>query len=70
MSASLLGALAGSAAAFIAGNRNSLGRRKELLLASVLYGEASSLPPSPSPRARARAGLIFCGKSIINFASF
>eukprot|EP00208_Stichococcus_sp_RCC1054_P003286 CAMPEP_0206138946 /NCGR_PEP_ID=MMETSP1473-20131121/4000_1 /ASSEMBLY_ACC=CAM_ASM_001109 /TAXON_ID=1461547 /ORGANISM="Stichococcus sp, Strain RCC1054" /LENGTH=518 /DNA_ID=CAMNT_0053532515 /DNA_START=301 /DNA_END=1857 /DNA_ORIENTATION=+ len=41
VSASLLGALAGSAAAFVAGNRNSLGRRKELLLASVLYGVAA-----------------------------
>ena len=46
VSASLLGALAGSAVAFFAGNRNSLGRRKELLLASALYGRA---PPPPPP---------------------
>ena len=37
VSSSLAGALAGSVGAFLFGDR--LGRRKELLLASVLYGE-------------------------------
>ena len=36
VSSSLLGALAGSAGAFVFGDR--LGRKRELLLASVLYG--------------------------------
>ena len=42
VSASLLGALAGSSAAFVVGDK--LGRRKELILAAVLYGDC---PPSP-----------------------
>ncbi len=37
VSASLFGALAGSLAALAAGNR--IGRRTELLIASLLYGE-------------------------------
>ena len=42
VSASLLGALAGSGAAFVFGDR--LGRRKELLLASALYGAHGPCP--------------------------
>ena len=37
MSTSLFGALAGSAAAFVVGDK--LGRKRELLLAATLYGE-------------------------------
>lgn len=37
VSASLFGALAGSSAAFVVGDK--LGRRRELLLAAVLYGK-------------------------------
>ena len=39
VSASLFGALAGSSAAFVVGDK--LGRRKELILAAVLYGDFS-----------------------------
>jgi len=37
VSASLFGALAGSSAAFVVGDK--LGRRRELLLAAILYGK-------------------------------
>ena len=37
VSASLFGALAGSSAAFVVGDK--LGRRRELILAAVLYGD-------------------------------
>ena len=37
VSSSLFGALAGSSAAFVVGDK--LGRRRELLLAAVLYGK-------------------------------
>lgn len=51
VSASLLGALAGSAGAFAFGD--ALGRRKELLLAAALYGErgccCSSCHSPPRP---------------------
>jgi len=39
VSASLFGALAGSSAAFVVGDK--LGRRRELLLAAALYGKFS-----------------------------
>lgn len=39
MSSSLLGALAGSAAAFVVGDK--LGRKRELMLGAVLYGESA-----------------------------
>lgn len=37
VSSSLLGALAGSAAAFVVGDK--LGRKRELILAAILYGD-------------------------------
>ena len=40
VSTSLFGALAGSAAAFVVGDK--LGRKRELLLAATLYGEQES----------------------------
>jgi hypothetical protein len=42
VSASLLGALAGSAAAFVVGDR--LGRKRELQLGAALYGARGALP--------------------------
>ena len=50
VSSSLFGALAGSSAAFVVGDK--LGRRRELLLAAVLYGE---LWPLGFPRASQQA---------------
>lgn len=40
VSSSLLGALAGSAAAFVVGDK--LGRKRELMLGAVLYGECAT----------------------------
>jgi MFS family permease len=52
VSLSLFGALAGSGAALVYGDR--LGRRRELLMASVLYGE-SRAAPRRATRERGRA---------------
>ena len=46
VSSSLFGALAGSSAAFVVGDK--LGRRRELMLAAVLYGELPFRSQSPS----------------------
>lgn len=45
VSSSLLGALAGSAAAFVVGDK--LGRKREILLGAVLYGACQLPMPAP-----------------------